>query len=157
MILETAGLPPQDFDTAEPLRIYAGILGQIGDIVMFSATLRRLKALFPNPEHTLWPGQYVNVRLAIGTRRDATTVPESAVQRGPEGLIAYLVKPDGSVATQTVRVAQMQDGKAIIEQGLQPGERVIVDGQSRVRSGVKVVEAKEPGRMPQVAQKNDKR
>jgi multidrug efflux system membrane fusion protein len=116
----------------------------------------QLKGLFPNPAHTLWPGQYVNVRLAVGSRHDATTVPESAVQRGPEGLIAYLVKPDGSVATQTVHVAQMQDGKAVIDQGLQPGERVIVDGQSRVRSGVKVVEAKEPGRMPQVAQKNDK-
>jgi membrane fusion protein, multidrug efflux system len=117
----------------------------------------QLKALFPNGAHTLWPGQYVNVRLTVGTRRDATTVPESAVQRGPEGLIAYLVKPDGSVATQTVHVAERQEGKAVVDQGLQAGERVIVDGQSRVHAGVKVVEAKEAAPMPPVARAGDKR
>jgi len=84
------------------------------------------------------------VRLKLGTRHDATTVPDSAVQRGPDGLIAYLVKADGSVATQSVRVGDTQDGKSVIDQGLTPGERVIVDGQYKVHPGVKVVEAK-PG------------
>src|SRR6266568_1080854 len=60
----------------------------------------QLEALFGNRSHALWPGQYGNVRLVLGTRHDAATVPESAVQRGPEGLIAYVVKPDDSVETR---------------------------------------------------------
>ena len=79
-------------------------------------------------------------------------MPESAVQRGPEGLLAYVVKPDDSVETRPIRVAQTQEGKAVIDQGLAPGTRVIVDGQSRVRPGVKVVEAKPGGPVPPVAQ-----
>jgi multidrug efflux system membrane fusion protein len=117
----------------------------------------QLKALFPNPEHKLWPGQYVNVRLKLGIRRGATTVPDSAVQRGPDGLMAFVVNTDGSVATQPVRLADTQNGKAVVDQGLQPGARVIVDGQYKVRPGIKVVEAK-PGAMPApVAQANGKR
>src|SRR5437773_375114 len=96
----------------------------------------QLKAQFPNKAHALWPGQYVNVRLVLGTRHDAATVPESAVQRGPEGLIAYVVKPDDSVETRPIRVARTQEGKAIIDDGLAPGTRVIVDGQYKVKPGV---------------------
>ena len=115
----------------------------------------QLKALFANRSHALWPGQYVNVRLVLGTRHDAATVPESAVQRGPEGLIAYVVKPDDSVETRPIRVARTQEGKAIVDQGLAPGTRVIVDGQYKVKQGVKVAEAKQ-GTSP-IAQQSEKR
>jgi len=115
----------------------------------------QLKAQFPNKAHALWPGQYVNVRLVLGTRHDAATVPESAVQRGPEGLIAYVVKPDDSVETRPIRVARTQEGKAIIDDGLAPGTRVIVDGQYKVKPGVKVAEAKQ-GASP-IAQQSEKR
>ena len=78
----------------------------------------QLKALFANPSHKLWPGQYVNIHLVLGTRRDAATVPESTVQRGPNGLFAYVVNRDDSVVTQPVKVELTQDGKAIIGEGL---------------------------------------
>jgi multidrug efflux system membrane fusion protein len=100
----------------------------------------QLKAQFPNPTHALWPGQYINVRLEIGTRRNALTVPEAAVQRGANGLFVYVVKADGSVAAQPIRTAQSQDGKAVIDAGLAAGERVVVDGQFKIRPGVKVSE-----------------
>jgi multidrug efflux system membrane fusion protein len=117
----------------------------------------QLKALFPNQAHALWPGQYVNVRLKLGTRQGATTVPDSAIQRGPDGLIAYVVKADDSVATQPVHLADTQNGKAVVDQGLQPGERVIVDGQYKVRPGIKVVEAKQGAAPAPVAQASGKR
>ena len=106
---------------------------------------------------TYWPGQYVNVRLVLGTRHDAATVPESAVQRGPEGLIAYVVKPDDSVETRPIRVARTQEGKAIIDDGLAPGTRVIVDGQYKVKPGVKVAEAKQGAPAGPIAQQSEKR
>jgi multidrug efflux system membrane fusion protein len=101
----------------------------------------RLKAQFPNPKHALWPGQYVNVRLEIGVRHNALTVPQSAVQRGSDGLFIYVVKSDDSVATAKVRSAQNQDGKATIDADVKAGDRVVVDGQFKIKPGSKVVEA----------------
>jgi membrane fusion protein, multidrug efflux system len=101
----------------------------------------QLKALFPNSAHSLWPGQYVDARLILGTRRGATTVPESAIQRGPNGLYAYLVNPGEVVAAQPVTVAQTQDGKAVIDAGLAPGACVVAEGQYKIKPGAKVVAA----------------
>jgi multidrug efflux system membrane fusion protein len=101
----------------------------------------RLKAQFPNPKHALWPGQYVNVRLEIGVRHNAFTVPQSAVQRGSDGLFIYVVKSDDSVATAKVRSVQNQDGKATIDADVKAGDRVVVDGQFKIKPGSKVVEA----------------
>jgi len=114
----------------------------------------QLKALFPNRSLALWPGQYVNARLVLGMRHDATTVPESAVQRGQDGLFAYIVKPDNVAAIQPIRVAQTQDGKAIIAEGLTPGTRVVVAGQYKLKPGVKVVEAEPAALAPAVAQRS---
>jgi multidrug efflux system membrane fusion protein len=115
----------------------------------------QLKALFANKSHALWPGQYVNVHLILGTRRDSITVPEAVVQRGANGLFAYIVKADAVAAAQPIKVAQTQDGKAIIADGLNAGERVVVEGQYKLKPGVKVVEAKEAA-APKVAQDGQK-
>ena len=71
----------------------------------------KLKATFPNPNNTLWPGQFVNARLLVGTERNVLTVPSVAVQHGPTGLYVYVVKPDSTVARQPVEVAR-DDGHA---------------------------------------------
>ncbi len=105
----------------------------------------QLKALFPNHAHSLWPGQYVDAHLILGTRRAATTVPESAIQRGPNGLYAYVVNAGEVVAAQPVTVAQTQDGKAVIDQGLAPGACVVAEGQYKIKPGAKVV-AVSPGK-----------
>jgi len=101
----------------------------------------QLKATFANPNHTLWPGQYVNIQLVLGERENAVTVPASVVQRGQEGLYAYVVNSDDSVAAQPIQVASIQDGIAVIEQGLANGARVVVDGQYKLKPGVKVTQA----------------
>jgi len=100
----------------------------------------QLKAQFSNAAHKLWPGQYVNVHLVLGTRQRAATVPASVVQRGPNGMYAYVVKEDETVAVQAIKVGAVQDGKAIIEEGLAAGTRVVSDGQYKLKPGAKIVE-----------------
>ena len=102
----------------------------------------QLKAQFPNAAHKLWPGQYVNIHLVMGTRQRAATVPASVVQRGPNGLYAYIVNADETVAVQAIRVGLIQDGTAIVEEGLQGGVRVVTDGQYKLKPGAKIVEVK---------------
>lgn len=104
----------------------------------------QLKAQFQNAAHKLWPGQYVNVHLVLGTRERAITVPASTVQRGPNGLYAYVVAADDTVSMQPIRVAKIQDNKAIIDEGLAAGTRVVSDGQYKLKPGAKIVEAGTP-------------
>jgi multidrug efflux system membrane fusion protein len=102
----------------------------------------QLKALFGNDKHTLWPGQYVNVRLVVGVRAHAITVPAAVIQRGPDGFYAYAVAADGKAVLRPLKVTKVQDGKAIIEQGLEAGARVVLDGQYKIKPGMLVEEAK---------------
>jgi multidrug efflux system membrane fusion protein len=107
----------------------------------------QLKGLFANPQHRLWPGQFVNVRLILGARQNALTVPAATVQRSQDGTYAYVVGADGkTVSNQPITVAQIQDGVAIVEQGLAAGQRVVVDGQYKLKPGSTIVEsARKPG------------
>ena len=101
----------------------------------------QMKGSFPNPQHALWPGQFVNVRLVLGTRRQAITIPAAAVQRSESGVFTYVVDPGGSARAQAIGLVQIQDGIAIVDQGLQPGQRVVVDGQYKLKPGSRTVEA----------------
>ena len=102
----------------------------------------QLKARFPNPTHTLWPGQYVNARLQLGIRPDALTIPAAAVQRGQGGTYVYRVEADGkTVQTQAVTVADIQDGVAVVAQGLAAGQQVVVDGQYKLKPGATIAVA----------------
>ena len=99
----------------------------------------RLKGSFANPAHRLWPGQYVNVRLVLG-RRHAVTVPADVVQRGPQGTYAYVVGDDSRVRLRPLKIALIQDGTAIVDSGLEPGERVVLDGQYKIKDGSRVTD-----------------
>jgi multidrug efflux system membrane fusion protein len=98
----------------------------------------QLKAEFANHAHRLWPGQLVNARLLLETRKDAITVAGSAVQQGQTGTYVYVVKPDETAELRPVHVTQISDGQALIDQGLKSGEVVVVDGQYRVKEGGRV-------------------
>ncbi len=116
-----ASLPVQALAREDGTALGAGRLLLVNNQIDTTTGTVQLKALFPNPSLTLWPGQYVNARLVLGTRRNATTVPESAVQRGQDGLYAYVVKAGNVATVQPIRVEQTQDGKAIIAEGITPG------------------------------------
>jgi len=97
-----------------------------------------LKAKFPNPQHKLWPGQFVNVRLTLQTLAHAITVPAGAVNQGPNGAFAYVIGPDQKVSIRPVTVGATQDGVAVITAGLHLGERVVTDGQMSLKAGLTV-------------------
>ncbi|HEY6633126.1 MAG TPA: efflux RND transporter periplasmic adaptor subunit [Rhizobiaceae bacterium] len=98
----------------------------------------RLKSTFPNRDETLWPGQSVLIRLLQRTERGATTVPSGAVERGPDGLFVYVVDEEDVVQPRPVEVGQIDDGRAIVTEGVSPGERVVTAGQYRLDAGVKI-------------------
>jgi len=101
----------------------------------------RLKATFPNEDLRLWPGQFVNARLLLTTRKGGLVVPAAVVQRGPEGPYAFVIKADKAdkvVAIQPVKVAQIENGEALIDEGLHADDEVVVDGQYRLQPGSKV-------------------
>ncbi len=98
----------------------------------------KLKAEFPNPQDALWPGQFVDARLLLGTDRNAVTVPIEAVQHGPDGLYVYVVKPNSTVARQAIEI-ETQGDVAIIKKGLRPGQQVVLRGQSRLDNGTRIV------------------
>ncbi|ALM87197.1 RND transporter [Bordetella sp. N] len=102
----------------------------------------QLKASFPNPQHMLWPGQYVNARLRLGTHTGALTVPAPAVQRGQSGTYVYVIDEHTVARMQPVHVALIQDGVAVIDKGLAAGQRVVVDGQYKLKPGARTVESK---------------
>jgi multidrug efflux system membrane fusion protein len=95
----------------------------------------QLKAEFPNTAHKLWPGELVNARLLVNTRPDGLTVPAEAVQQGQQGFYAYVIKPDNTVEKRTITVAQVSNGRALIDSGLAANEQVVVDGQYKLQPG----------------------
>lgn len=98
----------------------------------------RLKATFPNAQNRLWPGEYVNARLLLKTSRNAVTIPSTGVQRGPNGLYAFLVKPDQTVEMRPIKIGPDTDGRTIIEAGLEAGDTVTISNEYRLHEGVKV-------------------
>jgi membrane fusion protein, multidrug efflux system len=113
----------------------------------------KLKATFPNDELKLWPGKFVNARLILTTRKDATVIPSSVVQRGPQGTYAYLIKPDKTVEMRPIKVAQTEGDLALVDEGLEPGEQVVVDGQYKLQPGAHVeLTTSQPSQRPQPRQ-----
>jgi membrane fusion protein, multidrug efflux system len=98
----------------------------------------KLKANFPNDRRTLWPGQFVNVRLQVGTAHNGLTVASRVIQRGPKGSFAFVIKPDSTVEMRQVETGQDDRGQVLVTKGLSAGEQVVVDGQFRLQPGTPV-------------------
>ena len=116
----------------------SGVLEVIDNQVDPTTGTVRLKAQFPNADLQLWPGQFVNVRLLVNTRRDQIVAPTAAVQRGQDGTFVYVINDDDTVAVRPVRVAMQNENRAVIEDGLKAGERVVTTGFARLRAGASV-------------------
>ena len=98
----------------------------------------RLKAVFDNKNHALWPGQSVSTRLLVRTLKDATVVPDDAIQHSTDGLYAYIVNQDNKAELRKVKVSQSIDGRSVVDEGLSPGQQVITGGQFKVQPGTLV-------------------
>jgi multidrug efflux system membrane fusion protein len=95
----------------------------------------KLKAVFDNRDRSLWPNQFVNVRLLLETKKNSTVVPAAAIQRGPQGTYVFTVKQDKTVELRTVKVAFTEGNITAIESGLTAGEDVVTDGQDKLQNG----------------------
>ena len=122
----------------EHMQLAEGTLLTIDNQIDQSTGTIKLKAIFPNQDDKLWPGQFITARLLVDTLAHALTVPSNAVQRGPNGLFVYAIGPNSVVKMQPVDV-QQDDGKvAVIDNGLEDGAMVVTAGQSRLQDGTKV-------------------
>jgi multidrug efflux system membrane fusion protein len=116
-----------------------GVMRTIDNQVDPTTGTVKVKAEFPNPNHQLWPGQFVNVRLKVETLPQALTVPTSAVQRGPSGTFSYVIGEDNVVTAKAVTVTQQDENTAVIAKGLSPNEKVVTTGFANLSDGSKVV------------------
>ncbi len=104
----------------------------------------RLRAKFANKNHILFPNQFVNVRLLLETRHGVTLVPTAAIQRGAQGTFVFLIRPDNTVTVRQVKVGPSEKDETAIDEGLVPGDNVVVEGTERLREGSKI-ELKDTG------------
>jgi membrane fusion protein, multidrug efflux system len=115
-----------------------GVLAFIDNTVDTSTGTIKLKGTLNNEKGRLWPGQFVNVSLFLYTRQNAVVVPTQAVQVGQAGQYVYVVRDDMTAEMRPVVVSRSNDTESIIEKGLSPGEKIVLDGQLRVTPGGKV-------------------
>ncbi len=122
----------------------SGILSFVDNAVDATTGTIRLKAVFPNADKALWPGQFVSTDLKLYDQTDALVVPNQAVQTGPNGQFVFVVKPDMTTEVRSVEVERSDGADAVIAKGLRKGEQVVVTGQLRLAPGAKVTTAKLP-------------
>jgi multidrug efflux system membrane fusion protein len=98
----------------------------------------RVKATFPNPHDALWPGEFVNARVLVGTEKNALTIPSAAIQRGPNGMFAYVVKNDSTVEMRPLKVGAESAALTVVTDGLKEGDQVVLSNQYRLAPGSRV-------------------
>jgi multidrug efflux system membrane fusion protein len=122
------------FDQDNRLPLSTGKLLMIDNAVDQATATIRLKAIFPNTDDRLWPGEFVNARLLLETRRDAIVVPSSAVQRGPQGLYTWIVTPNNTAVVRQIQVGPTATDSTIVDSGVNEGDRVVIDGQYKLQT-----------------------
>jgi multidrug efflux system membrane fusion protein len=134
-----AGKPPVlAFTSDDKTQLDQGTLLTVDNAIDATTGTIKLKAILPNAKYQLWPGQFVNARVLIGTSVAALTVPSAAVRHGQDELYVYVVKPDQTVVRQVVRVERDDGVTSIIAKGLEEGQMAVTDGQSRLQNGTRV-------------------
>jgi membrane fusion protein, multidrug efflux system len=126
------------FDQDNKTQLAQGKLLLIDNQIDQTTSTIRLKAEFPNQDERLWPGEFVHIHVLINTRKDAVTIPPVAIQRGPDGLYVWVIKPNNTVQQRAITAQTVDEQTAIVSKGLAVGERVVLDGQSRLDEGVHV-------------------
>lgn len=142
--LKAGPLKVEAMDADDREAVDAGVLQVIDNQVDQTTGTVRIKAEFPNRDLVLWPGAFANVRLLVETLKQVVVVPTGAVQRGPKGTFVYVVGDEQTVAVRPVVTNQQDDRQAVLASGVEPGERVVTTGFSRLAEGAKVTVAADP-------------
>jgi multidrug efflux system membrane fusion protein len=127
------------FNRDGTMKLASGKVELIDNQINQATATIRLKAIFPNPNNALWPNEFVKARALLTMQPNAIVIPAAGVNRGPQGTFAYVVAADNTVSLRPVEVDTVQGELAIMKSGLTAGENVVIDGQSQIRPGSKVV------------------
>ncbi len=144
-------VPALAYDQDNAKQVASGQLLLIDNEIDQTTSTIRLKATFPNKDEQLWPGEFVHVHIEVNSQKNAVTIPPVAMQRGPQGFYAWVIKPDNTAEQRPIDAKQVGDDIAIVSKGLSPDERVVVNGQYRLQAGARVdaktqVAANPPGK-----------
>ena len=131
-------VPALAYDQDNAKELAHGKLLLVDNQIDQSTSSIRLKTQFANNDDQLWPGEFVRLRLQVDTQADALTVPPVALQRGPQGLYVWVIKPDSTAEQRSVDAKQVDDQVAVVSKGLADDEKVVVDGQYRLQAGARV-------------------
>ena len=121
------------FDQENRRKLSTGELLLIDNVIDQTTSTIRLKAIFANDDERLWPGEFVNARVQVETRRNVLAVPSSAVQRGPQGLYAWVVTANNTAVTRPIAVGPATGDMTIVTSGIAEGDRVVIDGHYKLQ------------------------
>ncbi|HUC63297.1 MAG TPA: MdtA/MuxA family multidrug efflux RND transporter periplasmic adaptor subunit [Alphaproteobacteria bacterium] len=136
------------FDRSGTVKLATGTLAAIDNEISTSTGTVNMRAEFDNADEALFPNQFVNVALLVDTLKDTELVPSSAIQRGAPGTFVFVVKPDRTVAVQTVKLGPSTADKVAVLSGLAAGTEVVIDGADKLKEGAKVALHSESGPAP---------
>jgi multidrug efflux system membrane fusion protein len=131
-------LPVTVFDRSGTNQLGAGVLTTLDNQIDQTTGTVKLRAQFPNADETLFPNQFVNVRLLVDMIHDAVVMPSSAVQRGAPGTFVYLVNPNNTVSVRPVELGPVDGERVVVRKGLALNDRVVVDGADKLRDGIRI-------------------
>ena len=126
------------YDRADTRKVATGVLETLDNQIDVATGTLRLKARFANEDETLFPNQFVNVRLLVQTRQDVVAIPTVAAQQGSAGSFVFVVKQDNTVELRQVELGPIYEDRVAVNSGLQIGERVVTEGTDRLRAGARV-------------------
>lgn len=131
-------LPVLAYNRADTEMIGKGVLATVDNQIDVTTGTLKMKARFENQDESLFPNQFVNARLHVRTLKNATVIPTAAVQRGTPGTFVYVIKQDRTATVRVIKLGQPDGERVAVIDGLQPGERVVIEGVDRLREGAKV-------------------
>jgi len=132
------GLTIEAYDRSGKIKLAEGQLLAVDNQIDTSTGTVKLKGQFANEDGALFSNQFVNIRMLMDTLRSVTIIPTAAIQRGVMGAFVYVVKADQTVSVRSVTLGPSEDEKVAVLKGLEPNERVVVDGADKLREGLKV-------------------
>ena len=140
-----ATLPVTAYDRSQSEKLADGVLNTLDNQIDTTTGTVKLRAQFDNKDESLFPNQFVNVRLLVDVLKGAVVIPTAAIQRGAPGTFVYLIGADNKVSVRTIVLGPVDGERAAVQSGLKVGDRVVIDGADKLREGSTVVLRSENG------------
>jgi membrane fusion protein, multidrug efflux system len=137
-IQDGAILPAAAYDRSGAKKLADGTLQTFDSQIDPTTGTIKLRAQFTNESRALYPNQFVNIRLLLDTHKDVTTMPTAGVQRGVPGTFVYLVNDDNTVSVRKIDLGVTDGDRVEVRTGLNPGDRIVIDGADKLRDGAKI-------------------